>query len=106
MGERRPERRPDSDAWAASQRRISAPPPPGSFRRVRPTDRLAVRNGAVPVLVFMSATRARMGRAGCASADRRRLRMGSYDDRYGGDRWRDRDQGSWNRDRDYGRGDY
>jgi hypothetical protein len=28
--------------------------------------------------------------------------MGSY----GGDRWRDRDQGSWNRDRDYGRGDY
>ena len=32
--------------------------------------------------------------------------MGSYDDRTGGDRWRDRDQGSWNRDRTYGRGDY
>lgn len=32
--------------------------------------------------------------------------MANYDDRYGGDRWRDRDQGSWNRDRDYGRSDY
>ena len=33
--------------------------------------------------------------------------MGSYgDDRMGGDRWRDRGQSNWNRDRDYGRGDY
>ncbi len=32
--------------------------------------------------------------------------MGTYDDRYGGDRWRDRSQSSWNRDRDYGRSDY
>jgi hypothetical protein len=32
--------------------------------------------------------------------------MGSYDDRHGGDRWRDRSQSNWNRDRDYGRGDY
>ena len=32
--------------------------------------------------------------------------MANYDDRYGGDRWRDRDQASWNRDRDYGRSDY
>ena len=32
--------------------------------------------------------------------------MGSYgDDRMGGDRWRDRDQRNWNRDRAYGRGD-
>jgi hypothetical protein len=31
--------------------------------------------------------------------------MGSYDDRSGGNRWRDRDQGNWNRDRDAGRGD-
>ena len=32
--------------------------------------------------------------------------MGTYgDNRYGGDRWRDRDQGNWNRDRDYGRSD-
>ncbi|HEX5182673.1 MAG TPA: DUF2171 domain-containing protein [Allosphingosinicella sp.] len=32
--------------------------------------------------------------------------MANYDDRYGGDRWRDRDRASWNRDRDYGRSDY
>lgn len=32
--------------------------------------------------------------------------MANYDDRYGGDRWRDRDPGNWNRDRDYGRSDY
>jgi len=32
--------------------------------------------------------------------------MANYDDRYGGDRWRDRDQGSWDRDRDSGRSDY
>jgi hypothetical protein len=36
----------------------------------------------------------------------RRSFMANYDDRYGGDRWRDRDRGSWNRDRDYGRSDY
>ena len=33
--------------------------------------------------------------------------MGSYgDDRMGGDRWRERDQGNWNRDRSYGRAEY
>ncbi|MDB5691922.1 MAG: hypothetical protein JWO81_985 [Alphaproteobacteria bacterium] len=33
--------------------------------------------------------------------------MGTYgEDRYGGDRWRDRERSNWQRDRDHGRGEY